>query len=69
MNWTWTHNYRGTAYCQCHFVDDILTTDRGTYLLDDAGSFVHIDGPDRVSDAQLDAIAIYVAQLRAMVPA
>ena len=67
MRIQWTHYYRGSVYCRCLFDGDTLTTDRGVYLLD-AGEWLHIDGPDNVSSAQLGAIRAHIEAIIAAQP-
>jgi hypothetical protein len=55
------------VYCRCLFDGDTLTTDRGVYLLD-AGEWLHIDGPDNVSSAQLGAIRAHIEAIIAAQP-
>lgn len=67
MRMEWTHYYRGAVYCRCVYIDGTLTTDRGVYLLD-AGEWLHIDGPDNVSSAQLGAIRAHIEAIIAAQP-
>jgi len=67
MRIQFTHYYRGAVYCRCTFEDGTLTTDRGVYLLE-AGEWLHLDGPDNVSDTQLGAIRAHIEAIIAAHP-
>ena len=67
MRIQFTHYYRGAVYCRCLFENDTLTTDRGVYL-DDFGEWLHVDGPDNVSSAQLGAIRAHIEAIIAAQP-
>lgn len=67
MRIEWTHYYRGSVYCRCLYEDNTLTTDRGVYLLD-GSEWVHVDGPNNVSETQLGAILAHIEAITAARP-
>lgn len=67
MRIQFTHYYHKSVYCQCVYEDGTLTTNRGTYILEN-NQWIHSDGPNNVSETQLEAILTHIETIIASQP-